>query len=168
MKNRIFMVLAMFTAIIGPATALAQGQFASARASDGPVSQQSLTAPPAKAQLLPDAPESSKTPVDRKHVIDLNCLQQNEDDSNGEPAPKRRRIPLEASWDDGLHFGSEDDHFHVHIGGIAQIDTVWLIGPHSIFDSPGDGISGAGNAQATQLRRASSWQKAAFMTNSTS
>jgi phosphate-selective porin OprO/OprP len=35
-----------------------------------------------------------------------------------------------------------------------MLDTVWLIGPHSVFDAPGGGTSGAGNAQATQIRRA--------------
>lgn len=71
-----------------------------------------------------------------------------------EPYPKSRRIPLEASWEDGLRLDSTDDQFHLHIGGIAQIDTVGLIGPQSVFALPGGGSNGVGNSQATQLRRA--------------
>ncbi|HVS38518.1 MAG TPA: porin, partial [Gemmataceae bacterium] len=68
--------------------------------------------------------------------------------------PPKRRVPLEASWDDGLHFDSTDDRFHLHIGGVGQIDTVFLLGPSSLFTVPGGGVSGVGNAEATQLRRA--------------
>jgi len=53
-----------------------------------------------------------------------------------------------------LRFASADDQFHVHVGGVAQIDTVFLIGPQSVFALPGGGANGVGNAQATQLRRA--------------
>ncbi len=71
-----------------------------------------------------------------------------------DPQPAPRRFPLEASWDNGLHFASADEQFQLHIGGVAQLDTVWLIGPQSVFALPGGGTSGVGNAQATQLRRA--------------
>jgi phosphate-selective porin OprO/OprP len=70
------------------------------------------------------------------------------------PQPQNRKVPLQASWDNGLRFESEDDQFHIHIGGNAQVDTVWLIGPQSLFTTPGGGSNGVGNAQATQLRRA--------------
>jgi phosphate-selective porin OprO/OprP len=66
---------------------------------------------------------------------------------------KKRRISLEATWDNGLRFESADDQFRLHVGGIGQIDTVWLIGPQSVFALPGGGSNGVGNAQATQLRR---------------
>jgi phosphate-selective porin OprO/OprP len=72
-----------------------------------------------------------------------------------DPNPKRRPIPLEVSWDNGLRFQSaDDDLFHLHIGGIGQIDSVVPIGPQSVFALPGGGTNGAGNSQATQIRRA--------------
>jgi phosphate-selective porin OprO/OprP len=71
-----------------------------------------------------------------------------------DPPTKDRRIPLEASWDNGLHFDSANEQFHLHVGGLAMIDTVWLIGPQSVFAAPGGASNGVGNAQATQLRRA--------------
>jgi phosphate-selective porin OprO/OprP len=67
---------------------------------------------------------------------------------------KSRRIPLEVSWDNGLRFDSADDQFHLHVGGIAHIDNVWLIGPQGVFALPGGGANGVGNAEATQIRRA--------------
>jgi phosphate-selective porin OprO/OprP len=73
------------------------------------------------------------------------------------PEPKKQGIPLEASWDNGLVIESANDQFHLHIGGIGQIDTVFLIGPQSLFETTGGGSSsnnGVGNAQATFLRRA--------------
>ena len=53
-----------------------------------------------------------------------------------------------------MFFHSTDDLFHLHIGGAGQIDSVWLIGPTTTFNSPSGGTSGVGNAAATQLRRA--------------
>jgi phosphate-selective porin OprO/OprP len=53
-----------------------------------------------------------------------------------------------------LLFASPDDRFHLHVGGAGQVDAVWLIGPNSLFDSPGDGTSGAGNVSTILLRRA--------------
>jgi len=76
---------------------------------------------------------------------------------NSQPSalqPPEHHFPLEASWDNGLHLESEDKSFSVHVGGIAQIDSVWLIGPQSVFAAPGGGSNGVGNAQATQIRRA--------------
>jgi phosphate-selective porin OprO/OprP len=49
---------------------------------------------------------------------------------------------------------SADDRFHLHLGGVGQIDSTWLIGPQSVFAAPGGGSNGVGNAQATLLRRA--------------
>jgi phosphate-selective porin OprO/OprP len=57
-------------------------------------------------------------------------------------------------WDNGLRIQSEDDNFHLHLGGAGQLDSVWLIGPHSLFVAPGGSTSGVGNAAATELRRA--------------
>ncbi len=71
------------------------------------------------------------------------------------PQPPDRRIPLQLSWDNGLLLESADKQFHLHVGGLAQIDTVWLIGPQSLFAATGGGSSnGVGNAQATLIRRA--------------
>jgi phosphate-selective porin OprO/OprP len=69
------------------------------------------------------------------------------------PSPERRRFDLLTSWADGLRFRSADDAFHVHVGGNAQIDSTWLIGPKSAFALPNGTTSGAGNASATFLRR---------------
>ncbi|HZY84048.1 MAG TPA: hypothetical protein VFE78_04415, partial [Gemmataceae bacterium] len=76
------------------------------------------------------------------------------EDFTAPPSPRKRRFPLQASWDNGLIFESEDEQFHLHVGGVGQIDTVWLIGPQSVFALAGGGANGVGNAQATQLRRA--------------
>jgi phosphate-selective porin OprO/OprP len=69
-------------------------------------------------------------------------------------APQPRRFALESFWENGLRVESADGQFHIHVGGNAQIDTVWLIGPQSIFAIPGGGTNGVGSANATQLRRA--------------
>ena len=61
---------------------------------------------------------------------------------------------LTAGWYDGLRFRSEDDAFHLHVGGNAQIDSTWLIAPKGAFALPSGAISGLGNASATFLRRA--------------
>jgi len=64
------------------------------------------------------------------------------------------RIPLEASWENGLQLDSPDKQFHIHFGGIGQIDSVWFIGPASAFNAPGGASSTVGNSSATLLRRA--------------
>jgi phosphate-selective porin OprO/OprP len=69
-------------------------------------------------------------------------------------ATEKKAIPLEATWDNGLQFKSADDSFHLHVGGAVQLDATWLIGPTTLFDTPGDGTSGVGNASAALLRRA--------------
>lgn len=71
------------------------------------------------------------------------------------PAPgPRGKYGLDAAWDSGLRFSSANDQFHVHVGGNAQIDTTWLIGPQSLFELPGGGANGVGNSSAIFLRRA--------------
>ena len=70
------------------------------------------------------------------------------------PPSEPRRSPLEASWNDGLQFESANKQFHLHVGGIGQIDSVWLIGPKGVFAVPGGGMNGVENASATELRRA--------------
>lgn len=69
------------------------------------------------------------------------------------PATAKPRFHLEASWDNGFRLESEDQQFHVHIGGNAQVDSTWLIGPNSVFAIPGGGDNGVENASATFLRR---------------
>jgi phosphate-selective porin OprO/OprP len=70
------------------------------------------------------------------------------------PAHLKRRIYLDANWENGLRFESDDGQFHLHVGGAGQVDSVWLVGPTSVFAAPGGGTSGVGNAAATLLRRA--------------
>src|SRR5215471_8185367 len=68
--------------------------------------------------------------------------------------PKKQRFHLEAGWENGLHLDSEDEQFHLHIGGNAQVDSTWLIAPHGAFAIPGGGMNGVENASATFIRRA--------------
>jgi len=70
------------------------------------------------------------------------------------PSPPKQRFHLEAGWDNGLHLDSEDDRFHLHVGGNAQVDSIWLIGPKGAFAIPGGGMNGVENASATFVRRA--------------
>src|SRR5262245_10259133 len=70
------------------------------------------------------------------------------------PTPEKQRYRLEATWATGLQFASEDEQFHVHVGGNAQIDSTWLIGPKGAFAIPGGGMNGVENASATLVRRA--------------
>jgi phosphate-selective porin OprO/OprP len=71
-----------------------------------------------------------------------------------EAEPEKKSFELQASWTEGLQFKSGDDQFHIHVGGNAQIDSTWIIGPKSAFDIPGGGMNGVENASATFIRRA--------------
>jgi phosphate-selective porin OprO/OprP len=73
---------------------------------------------------------------------------------DGPPCPDHHFFHLEAAWEYGLHLESEDGQFHIHVGGNAQIDATWLIGPHGVFAIPGGGMNGVENASALELRRA--------------
>jgi phosphate-selective porin OprO/OprP len=68
--------------------------------------------------------------------------------------PNPNRVHLEASWDNGLRFESDNQQWHVHVGGLAQLDSTWLIGPKGVFAIPGGGENGVENSAATFLRRA--------------
>src|SRR5262245_52114630 len=70
------------------------------------------------------------------------------------PRPPKGRFRLETSWNNGLRFESDDEWFHIHVGGNAQIDCAWLIGPKGVFAIPGGGTNGLENASAILLRRA--------------
>ncbi|CAN5436507.1 hypothetical protein BH11PLA2_BH11PLA2_25680 [soil metagenome] len=70
------------------------------------------------------------------------------------PSPASPPVtPLESKWADHLRFQSPDNGFSIHVGGNAQIDSTWLIGPNSAFVKPGGGTNGIGNASAMFLRR---------------
>lgn len=69
-------------------------------------------------------------------------------------APAKHGFPLQATWDNGLRFQSDDGAFSLHVGGIGMVDTVWLVGPQSVFAGPGGAANGVGNAQAGLIRRA--------------
>lgn len=73
------------------------------------------------------------------------------EESAAAPAEQDRKSHLDAGWDKGLRFTSPDDQFHIHVGGNAQIDSTWLIGPQSVFALPGGGANGIGNSSATFL-----------------
>jgi phosphate-selective porin OprO/OprP len=74
--------------------------------------------------------------------------------SVGDAAPPPRTFGLRAVWDNGLRFESDDGQFKLHVGGNAQIDSTWFMGPQNLFDTPSGATSGIGNANATFLRRA--------------
>jgi phosphate-selective porin OprO and OprP len=76
-----------------------------------------------------------------------------EDSCSSASQPEKRRFPLQAFWDNGFQVESDDKQFILNIGGRAQVDTVALIGPKSIFATPSGATSGVGNAEATLLRR---------------
>jgi phosphate-selective porin OprO/OprP len=126
-------ILVLLATTIGPSTATAQG----------------VEASPSVNSPGPAGPPPAET-----SIKDTNCSLGREILPSDDSSPKKRRIPLETSWDNGLRFASADEQFQLHIGGIAQIDTVWLMGPKSVFALPGGGANGVGNDQATQLRRA--------------
>jgi phosphate-selective porin OprO/OprP len=69
-------------------------------------------------------------------------------------APDKKGFRLEASWDNGFRLYSVDENFKVHVGGNAQVDAVWLIGPQSVFAASGGSESGVGNSSAVLIRRA--------------
>jgi phosphate-selective porin OprO/OprP len=70
------------------------------------------------------------------------------------PGDAPSRFHLEASWEHGLRMYSDDNQFHLHVGGNAQIDSTWLIAPKEAFFIPGGATNGVENAAATMLRRA--------------
>jgi phosphate-selective porin OprO/OprP len=73
---------------------------------------------------------------------------------SAESPSDKKSYHLDASWTEGLQFESNDDQFHIHVGGNAQVDSTWVIGPKGAFDIPGGGSNGVENAAATFLRRA--------------
>src|SRR5262245_55418222 len=64
-----------------------------------------------------------------------------------------KRFPLEASWENGLWFETTNKQFRIHVGGNAQVDSTWLIGPHGVFAIPSGGQNGVENSSAIFLRR---------------
>jgi phosphate-selective porin OprO/OprP len=74
-----------------------------------------------------------------------------------EPRPTTsaaQRFGLNASWENGLYFISDDNQFRLHVGGNAQIDSVWFMPPKSAYALPGGAPNGIDNANAMFLRRA--------------
>jgi len=76
--------------------------------------------------------------------------------SSADPSsdPEKSKYRLEANWNNGLQFTSSDEQFRIHVGGNAQIDSTWLIGPKSAFAIPSGGTNGVENSSATFIRRA--------------
>ena len=107
--------------------------------------------PPAVRYEAPGQPESL---LNLPHSPTAPGSEEGSGQSTHEGAEPSRRISLEANWDDGLRFTSEDNHFRLHVGGNAQIDSTWLIGPKGNFAIPGGGMNGVENAAATFIRRA--------------
>lgn len=106
--------------------------------------------PPAPAPPREVAPEPAQTPTAPQGLpVDVAPVAAPAGDDK-----EKRRFPLEATWEYGLRFRSEDDAFHIHVGGNAQVDSTWLIGPKGLFAIPGGGMNGVENASATFLRRA--------------
>ncbi len=147
-------ILAVWLATTG-GPVLAQGVVAPA---PGPVvlSAAPQGAAPAVAVVTVqlDGPAPPGAPTAAVKSTDVSCPESGAMVPLLDSPPTRHRIPLEASWDNGLHVESPDGQFSLHVGGIGQLDTVWLIGPQSVFALPGGGSNGVGNAEATLLRRA--------------
>jgi phosphate-selective porin OprO and OprP len=100
-----------------------------------------LPAPPPSSQVLPIA-------ADDPFLVGTDTPLQ-------EPTAHKNSLVLQASWDHGIQLETENHEVRLHFGGAGQLDTVWLIGPQSLFAAPGGNLSnGVGNAEATFLRRA--------------
>jgi phosphate-selective porin OprO/OprP len=150
MKNQwTFFILTVLAVIAPRATVIAQGVIPPGSSpSDASASAPSVFSPP---RVLRDgaAPATQPQPVvtDTKVFGPLDL-------PGPAPEPHPNRFLLEASWDNGLHLESDNQQFNVHVGGVGQVDTVFLIGPQSEFALKGGGANGVGNAEATLLRRA--------------
>jgi phosphate-selective porin OprO/OprP len=101
--------------------------------------------PPGPIPAEPSVPAAPAAPVVPAAPADEPLFLQKSAD-----AEKPR---LEASWDHGLWFESADKQYRVHVGGNAQVDSNWLIGPKGVFAIPGGGQNGVENASAIFLRR---------------
>ncbi len=64
------------------------------------------------------------------------------------------RLPLMPYWDHGLHLISWDEQFNLHIGGNAQWDSVWLVGPMGVLGQPASNATSTTNSAASLPRRA--------------
>jgi phosphate-selective porin OprO and OprP len=134
-------VLTAGSLLAGVASAQESTQTAGPRALLGPIVQVEDAAPPAPT------PAEASTPVTGKLLPGQRM------EAAAPTAPAADAVVLQASWQNGVRLSSSDDQFHVHLGGLAQLDSTWLIGPHSVFLLPGDQMNGVGNSSATQLRR---------------
>lgn len=127
-----------------PATAPAKAKFGVPQTLEA-VTGESIAYPAARP-----LPSGTKSPPPSTAILDDSRLET----AIPAPEPANRRFALDAFWDNGLRFESKDDQFHLHIGGSAQIDSTWLIGPQSVFLLPNGSDNGINNAAATFLRRA--------------
>jgi phosphate-selective porin OprO and OprP len=109
---------------------------------------------PARPPVAVFGPITVTDPEPSKEGSAPKAEEKKEEKHDPAPAGHDRRIRLDASWDDGLRFASADDKFHVHVGGNAQIDATWLIGPKGVFALPSGAMNGTENASAIFLRRA--------------
>ncbi len=107
---------------------------------------------PVEAGQVPGAPAAGK-PHARPGAPAPEDSSEGDADKRAEPAPAKKGFRLDATWDNGLWLNAPDDKFHIHVGGNAQIDSTWLIGPHAVFAIPGGGTNGVENSAATFLRR---------------
>jgi phosphate-selective porin OprO/OprP len=96
-------------------------------------------------------PEDGAPETPRPAIVDP--LTEHASEKAIEPSATER-FGLHASWDNGLYFISDDKQFRLHVGGNAQIDSVWFLPPQSVYALPGGAANGVGNANATILRRA--------------
>jgi phosphate-selective porin OprO/OprP len=148
-------ILAVLVATNTCPAALAQGAAAPAPESVGVSATPQASAAP--AVLPPPSADRRTTPgpaAPADSIKDIYFPDSAECLPLADDSQKKRRISLDAIWDNGLRFESADDQFSLHVGGIVHLDTVWLIGPQSVFAAPGGGSNGVGNAEATLLRRA--------------
>src|SRR5262245_39807532 len=125
-------------ALGGPSRAAAQpGSLSSAVGLGAPRQARAPSQPASPVARAVFLPGGQDTPTSAPQVwADPVGAPGRGDDLLCDPEPPRRRFPLEASWDNGLRFESEDQQFHVHVGGNAQVDSNWLIAPEGVLAIP--------------------------------
>jgi phosphate-selective porin OprO and OprP len=123
--------------------------------------------PPSTPESPTAAPPAAPVPTPPETLPDIKPATENKAAPEGDkPTPEggkdlvflppksdTNRFPLEASWENGLWFETTNKQFRIHVGGNAQVDSTWLIGPHGVFALPNGGQNGAENSSAIFLRR---------------
>src|SRR5690349_18425325 len=130
-------IVGLLLTAFGCAIAFAEGGIPSAPPSFAPQAQTQARGAPSPVQQESTDPPNPAVNLDYPLIVGTDTVL-------CPPQPQQQRIPLQVSWDNGLVFESDAKQFSLHIGGIGQIDTVFLIGPQSVFAAPGGASNGVG------------------------